>query len=401
MFSHLRLGIVAAVCAFLIASAVPADAQRRNGSGSGQRGGASAAPRSSQGPGPSAAPRQGPGPSAGAPAPQNAGRGRAYPGGGPGYRPGGPGPGNRPGGPAPGYRPSYGPGYRPGYGPGYRPFYGYRGYYPWYGYGGYYPWYGYRGYSPSLYFGVGTWGWPYYYGSWPYAAYGYSEGSGYGAGSGEAGLKIEFKPKSAEVYVDGRLAGIVDQFDGMFDSLSLEAGEHEITIYQEGFRSTRQRLNLSEGSTLRMKGALEPLAPGEPNEPRPQAAAQQGWTEPQVQMAPQYRAPEPQYPGAQPQYPGSQPQAAPPERQAPVSNPPLTANSRFGQVAIRVQPADAEVFINGELWRNTDGAERLLVYLSPGTHRVEIRKEGFDAFVTAVEIRRGEVTPLNVSLARF
>jgi hypothetical protein len=76
-------------------------------------------------------------------------------------------------------------------------------------------------------------------------------------------------------------------------------------------------------------------------------------------------------------------------------------DSRFGQVAIRVQPADAEVLINGEPWRNTDGAERLLVYLSPGTHRVEIRKEGFESFVTAIEIRRGEVTPLNVSLARF
>jgi hypothetical protein len=111
-------------------------------------------------------------------------------------------------------------------------------------------------------------------------------------------------------------------------------------------------------------------------------------------MTPQYGAPEPQYPGAQPQSP-------PPDRQAPVSNPPLTANSRFGQVAIRVQPADADVLINGELWRNTDGAERLLVYRSPGRHRVGSRKEGFDAFVTAVEIRRGEVTPLNVSLARF
>jgi len=383
MFSHLRPGVVAAVCAFLIASAVPADAQRQNGSGSGQQGGAGAAPRPSQEPRPSAVPRQGPRPSAGAPAPQNAGRGRAYPRGGPGYRPG------------------YGPGYRPGYGPGYRPFYGFRGYYPFYGYRGYYPWYGYGGYYPSRYFGVGTWGWPYYSGSWPYPAYGYSEGFGYGAGSGSSGLKIEFKPKSAEVYVDGRFAGIVDQFDGMFDKLSLEAGEHEITIYQEGFRSIRQRLYLSEGSTLRMKGALEPLAPAEPNEPRPQAAAQQAWTEPQVQMTPQYRAPEPQYPGAQPPSPGAQPQAAPPERQAPVSNPPLTGNSRFGQVAIRVQPADADVFINGELWRNTDGAERMLVYLSPGTHRVEIRKEGFDAFVTAVEIRRGEVTPLNVSLARF
>jgi len=392
MCSHLRLGIVAAVCAFLVASAVPADAQRRNGSGSGPRGGASAVPRHSQEPGPSAGPRQGPGPSAGARAPQNAGRGGTHEGGGPAYRPAGPRPGN-----GPGYR----PGYRPNYRPGYRPFYGYRGYYPWYGYGGFYPWYGYRGFYPSLYFGVGNWGWPYYYGSWPYVASGYSDNSEYGAGSGEAGLKIEFKPKSAEVYVDGRFAGIVDQFDGMFDRLSLEAGEHEITIYQEGFRSTRQRLNLSEGSTLRMKGALEPLAPGEPNEPRPQAAAQQGWTEPQAQMTPQYRAPEPQYPGAQPQYPGAQPQGPPPERQAPVSNPPLTANSRFGQVAIRVQPADADVLINGELWRNTDGAERMLVYLSPGTHRVEIRKEGFDAFVTAVEIRRGEVTPLNVSLARF
>jgi hypothetical protein len=79
----------------------------------------------------------------------------------------------------------------------------------------------------------------------------------------------------------------------------------------------------------------------------------------------------------------------------------LAGDSRFGQLAVRVQPSDAEVFINGEPWRAPAGAERLLVFLSPGTHRIEIRKEGFDSFVTAVEIRRGEVTPLNVSLARF
>jgi uncharacterized membrane protein len=70
-------------------------------------------------------------------------------------------------------------------------------------------------------------------------------------------------------------------------------------------------------------------------------------------------------------------------------------------VAIRVQPADAEVLIDGEAWHAPSGAERLLVSLSPGTHRVEIRREGYDAFVTAIEIRRGETTPLNVSLARF
>ena len=394
----LRLGFVAAVSAFIIASAVPADAQHRQKSGSSVSSGARAAPRSAQGGGPSAGPRapQGSGQSAGSRPAQGP---RPPQGAGPAARP-------RPAGtpatgravPRPAYRPGSG-GYYPGYGyRGHYPYYGYRGYYPYYGYRGYYPWYGYYGgYYPSFYFGVGSWGWPYYYGAWPYAAYGYYGSSfddGYGAGSGGSSLKVDVKPKSAEVYVDGHFAGIVDQFDGMFDSLPVEAGEHEITIYQEGFRSIRQRLYLSPGSTYRIKGTLEPLAPGEANEPRPQAAAQQAWTEPQVQMAPQSRAPEPQQTGAQPQGP-------PPDRQAPVSNPPLTTNSRFGQVAIRVQPADAEVLINGEPWRNPDGAERLLVYLSPGTHRIEIRKEGFDSFVTAVEIRRGEVTPLNVSLARF
>jgi hypothetical protein len=203
------------------------------------------------------------------------------------------------------------------------------------------------------------------------------------------------------VYVDGHFGGIVDQFDGMFDSLPVEAGEHEITIYQQGFRSIRQRLYLSPGSTYRIKGTLEPLAPGEANEPRPQRAAEPSQTGAQVQMAPQHQ-PSQQYP----QYQSPEPQAPPPTRQAPVStmpetNAPLTSDSRFGQLAVRAQPADAEVLINGEPWRAPAGAERLLVFLSPGTHRVEIRKEGFDSFVTAVEIRRGEVTPLNVSLARF
>jgi hypothetical protein len=203
---------------------------------------------------------------------------------------------------------------------------------------------------------------------------------------------VEVQPKTAEVYVDGQLAGTVSQFDGMFESLSVEPGGHEITIYHEGFRSIRQQLYLSAGSTQRIKGAMAQLAPGEPNEPRPQPA--QGRLDPQYQVAPQYSNPQPQYRNPPPQGP-------PPDRPAPDSNPPLPGNSRFGQVAIRVQPADAEVLINGEPWRNPDGAERLLVYLSPGTHRIEIRKDGYDGFVTAVEIKRGEVTPLNVSLARF
>jgi len=372
MSSQQKLGALAVACLFAVSAVVPAYAQQRGRSGGAHRGGSGSVARG--------------------------GQGVARPGYGSGSR-SGYGSGHRPG-----Y--GYGPGYRPGYGSrGHYPYYGHRGYYPYYGYRGYYPWYGYGGYYggyyPGSYWGVGAYVGPGYYGTWPYAADGYSSDAGYASDSGGAGLKIEVEPKSAEVYVDGYLAGIVDQFDGMFDRLPLDPGEHEVTIYQDGYRSIRQRLNLSPGSTYRVKGKLARLAPGEPNEPRPQASNPPPRTEAQVQLPPQYQ-PSPQPPPYQaPEPQGPPPGRSPPVNTAPDSYPPLTSDSRFGQVAIRVQPRDAEVFINGEPWRAPAGAERLVVFLSPGTHRIEIRKEGFEPFAAAVEIRRGEQTPLNVSLARF
>jgi hypothetical protein len=131
---------------------------------------------------------------------------------------------------------------------------------------------------------------------------------------------------------------------------------------------------------------MEKLAPGEPNEPRPVPPPEPVTSTVQGQEA--------------------QP-AAPPPAGAPVTTAPADAypapgaDSRFGQVAIRVQPGDAAVTIDGEPWKGPPGAERLVVHLPAGTHRVEIRKEGFDPFVTAIEIRRGEVTVLNVSLSKL
>jgi hypothetical protein len=124
---------------------------------------------------------------------------------------------------------------------------------------------------------------------------------------------------------------------------------------------------------------MEKLAPGEPNEPRPMPA------------------PEPVQPLSQEPRTGAPPANAPPAE----PNLQASADAGFGQVAIRVQPADAEVIIDGKAWRGPQGAERLLVHLPEGTHRIEIRKEGFDQFVTAVQIRKGEVAAVNVSLSKL
>jgi hypothetical protein len=42
----------------------------------------------------------------------------------------------------------------------------------------------------------------------------------------EGSLRLQVAPKSAEVFVDGYLMGLVDDFDSMFQRLHLDAGEH-------------------------------------------------------------------------------------------------------------------------------------------------------------------------------
>ena len=128
----------------------------------------------------------------------------------------------------------YGYGYRPGFSLGlsfgypYR--YGYYGYPSAYGYsyGGYYP-YGYAGYG---------------YGGYGYG--GYAPRGGYDA---YGGIRIQGAPRNAEVYVDGGYAGIVDDYDGIFQRLDLEPGSHEIEIRAAG-RPMTYDVNVTPGQTV-------------------------------------------------------------------------------------------------------------------------------------------------------
>ena len=240
----------------------------------------------------------------------------------------------------------------------------------WYGSGMYYPW---------------GWGWGGWHGFYP--PYGYYPYYGY-----NASVRIQVEPKNAEVYVDGHLAGMVDDFDGFFQRLHVEPGGREITVYKDGFRSYSERLYLRAGQNYGMRHVLEPLAAGEPNEPRP-ARAQ--FAQPDPEEAPR------SWPRIvrEPVDPRIVRDPVDPEPQVPAEiREPVPSN--FGQVAIRVQPADAEILIDDEPWRGPQGAERLVVHLRPGVHRVEIRKEGFDPFVTSIDVKKGETAVLNVSLGR-
>ena len=236
----------------------------------------------------------------------------------------------------------------------------YRGY-PRYG--------GYRsfhlGYAPGYYpsFGIGGIG----YGHYPFSA-GFSLIGGRRDPRGVVRFRVH--PKNTEVYIDGYYAGIVDDFG----KLRLEPGPHDITLYLDGHRVFEETLYSTAGSTVRIHHDMEPLGPGEPVPPRPAVPGRGTRTTP----APASRSTPP-----------------PPSS---MTTPSSGTSSEYGELVLRSQPSEPEVWIDGELWHFSGGTERLSVHLPAGSYELQLKKEGFEPFVTRVDVFPGETTALNVRL---
>ena len=194
----------------------------------------------------------------------------------------------------------------------------------------------------------------------------------------DASLRLDVTPKEAEVYIDGYLTGTVDDFDGTFQRLHVPTGAHELTLYRDGFKTVHQSLHLSSGSTFKVSYKMEPLAPGEVAEARP--------------------TPPPPSSDETEGAPAGPPEGRPSPQAPPRRPPPARSAAGFGTLAIRVQPADAIVLIDGERWLTSSGQDRLVVDVPQGPHRIEIRKEGFDTYSTEITTLQGETVPINVSL---
>jgi PEGA domain len=232
------------------------------------------------------------------------------------------------------------------------PFYYSRFYYPWY-YGSFYD---------PFFFGS-----PYYYGQYPYPPYYGRWGYDY---TGSARLQVT--PKNTQVYADGYFVGVVDNFDGSLQRLNLEAGQHELQLYLEGYQTFTQKVLFVRGRTLRIAHAMQPLGPGETSGPPPK--------------------PDASAVSARPAYRGDQgPRTAPPRGDR-------GERSAFGSLLLRVRPSDAEVIVDGERWDAPQGDDQFVIELAEGPHRIEVRKNGFQTYSTTVQVRRGQSVRLNVSL---
>jgi hypothetical protein len=164
----------------------------------------------------------------------------------------------------------------PGYTSGFGLYYG--------SYSPYYSRYGYPFYSPYGYASrwgrYGSWYDPFgpfdYYGPFydPYMYGGYGYGSEYGYGSGYGGgsypssgrvtvqevtgsVRLRVSPREGQVYLDGTLMGIVDEFDGLTDHLVAPAGQHEIEVRAPGHQPKKWIVDVPADKTVTVRGSLE------------------------------------------------------------------------------------------------------------------------------------------------
>ena len=141
-----------------------------------------------------------------------------------------------------------------------------------------------------------------------------------------AELPIRVAPEAAEdaaVYVDGFYAGVVDDFNGVFQGLPLTPGGHSVTLFLEGYRTVRRNIYLSPGSTFNLRETMQPLPAGEVADP------------------PEVAPPVPTPPAGTYQTPVTPPRS-------PLPSPTLaTSTTGVGTLDLRVEPADIEVRIDG------------------------------------------------------
>ena len=171
-----------------------------------------------------------------------------------------------------------------------------------------------------------------------YPYYGYPYGYAY---DNSASLRLQVSPREAEVFVDGYYAGTVDDFDGTFQRLHVEPGDHELEVFMPGHRSYQQKVYLQPGKTFNVRHEMEQLGPGDAEPARPVVKSRPTGQPPSRSRRHAPNEPREGDPGA----------AGPEENleRAPERGP----RSEFGSLALRVQPGDARITIDGEPWENS------------------------------------------------
>ena len=262
-----------------------------------------------------------------------------------------------------------------------------------------------RGHDRTVVVG-GWWVDPWYYGPhwglwsswwWPwrpaYPGYGYYDDyDRYGAREqGYGALDLDLWPEEVEVWVDGERIGTADDFDGFPSFLWLPHGTYDVAFYLPGFKTLARQYSIYSGVIVDVEDRMERGESVHPNDlaststvnrdariqrnrEREEAArAREEWRERRDRREP-----------------------AVDDEDLPVED----GREAVGRLHLRVSPGDASVYLDGNFVGTGREVEQLSagLVLSPGTHRVEVVRPGYEPEEVSFDSDPGEALELRVDL---
>ena len=179
-------------------------------------------------------------------------------------------------------------------------------------------------------------------------------------------VDTDIHPEEASLYLDGRLIGIADDFDGYPGYLAVKPGRHTLLFRYQGFQSLSFKLELRAGEMVQLDRKLPRIAPGE------------------KEVAP------PPVPDRE-----NVPEGTEAEGKASEQN-------THGTLRLEVSPPGARVILDGDFFGTGAEISRLHVGipLSPGIHRIRVSLAGYRSKAVETEIVASRERTLQISLSK-
>lgn len=263
---------------------------------------------------------------------------------------------------------------------------GHRGHYPVYqGPYSYHPW--------------GWWGWwgwwggwagPYYYPGGYYPApgvYYYPDRLSPTMGA----LDLDLRPEDTEVWLNGTLIGVADNFDGWPRYLWLEEGTYDLVFFLPGFETIARQYSIYPGVVIDVEDRMQR---GEST--RPEDLVSQSTERRDERLERRAERGEDTGEGAEPAWR----ERVREEREAMEDEPYVDARVEPARLHLTIEPSDAAIYLDG---RFVGSAEELVavhagLIVDPGEHELEAVRPGYASKTTTFTAEAGEEVELTLEL---
>jgi len=220
-------------------------------------------------------------------------------------------------------------------------------------------------------------------------------------------IDCDVSPEGAAVYLDGEYVGVADDYDGFPQYLTVSPGRHQITFKSDDHRSVTRNVRVPRGAVLDLEFTIpsgssrdEGRSWNRRDEPRDRGGARGDRDDDEI-VVPDYqqrgddsdddrddvsirRDKDP-----------DDGEADEPEHRRPEG-----AEPAF--IRMSVSPADASVYLDGQLYGSAERLSRLHgeLRVDSGSHRIEVVRPGYRSIRRDVEIRPGQHLSLDFDLQR-